>query len=393
VRVAIVTEHAYPMVGGIAEHVHHLSRERVALGHEVRVVTAAPLAGGEALGALDEESAARHGYRTVRVGRLLPVPAGGGSGRLPVGPRLRARVDRAVEGAEVVHVHGSRGPVLSLLALRDAERRPAAAVGTFHTWLEGEGGLGQRAFRGYAAAAVAALDRRIAVSEACARGVERVFPGRYDVIPNGVDCRLFRPLLPHEGRPDGPPRILFVGRLEPRTGLGTLLRAAAILRAQGRRFLLQVVGDGATRPRYERDAARLGLEDVVEWCGTLRDERARLFREATVLAAPVSRASFGVVVVEALASGTPVVAVDNPGFREVLSEAPGLLVPPDDPVALSAGLARLLDDHPLRAQWSLAGRRIAERRYDWDALSRRIEAVYREALEDRGGPGPARGWA
>ncbi len=379
----MVTEYAYPMVGGVAEHVHHLSRELVGLGHDVRVVTGSPLAGGEAIEALDADSAARHGYRTIRVGRLLPVRAGGASGRLAVGPRLRARVDRAVAESDVVHVHGSAGPVLSLLALRDAGRRPGAAVGTFHTWFEGES-WGRRVLQGYAAGAVSSLDRRIAVSEICARGVERAFPGHCEVIPSGVDCRLFRPLLPHEGRPDGPPRILFVGRLEPRNGLGTLLRSAAILRAQRRRFLLQVVGDGSARARYERDAARLGLEEAVEWCGTLRDERARLFREATVLAAPVTHASFGTVLVEALASGIPVVAVDNPGFREVLNEAPGLLVPPDDPVALAAGLTRLLDDHPLRAQWSLAGRRVAERRYDWESLTRRVVGVYAVALAGGG---------
>jgi phosphatidylinositol alpha-mannosyltransferase len=382
----MVTEHAYPMVGGVAEHVHHLSRELVAQGHEVRVVTAAPLAGGEALAALDEESAARHGYRTTRVGRLLPVRASGPSRRLAVGPRLRARLDRAVAGADVVHVHGSAGPVLPMLALRDAGGRTGACVGTFHAGMDDER-MGQRVLHGYLARAVGALDRRIAVSRTCARGVERIFPGRYEVIPTGVDCRLFRPLLPHEGRPDGPPRILFVGRLEPRNGLGTLLRAAAILSAQGRRFALQVVGDGAARARYERDAARLGLAGVVEFCGTLRDERARLFREATIVAAPLLRASFGVVLVEALASGTPVVAADNPGFREVLSDAPGLLVPPDDPLALSGGLARLLDDHPLRAQWALAGRRVAERRYDWPSLTPRVEEVYAEALEVRGAPG------
>jgi phosphatidyl-myo-inositol alpha-mannosyltransferase len=385
-RIAMVTEHAYPMVGGVAEHVHHLSRELVERGHEVRVVTGSPLGGGEALAALDEESAARNGYRTTRVGRLLPLRASSRSERLAVGPRLRSRVDRAVAGSDVVHVHGSAGPVLSLLALRDAARRPAASVGTFHTLVEGDG-WGQRVFHGYVAGAVSALDRRIAISQACARGVERVFPGRYDVIPTGVDCRLFRPLLPHEGRPDGPPRILFVGRLEPRNGLGTLLRAAAILRAQGRRFALQVVGGGAARSRYERDSARLGLAGTVEFCGTLRDERARLFREATIFAAPVIRASFGVALVEALASGTPVVAADTPGFREVLSDAPGLLVPPDDPLALSGGLSRLLDDHPLRAQWSLAGRRVAERRYDWPPLTGRVEEVYGEALELHVGPG------
>ena len=378
----MVTEYARPVVGGIAEHVHHLGRELVALGHEVVVVTGAPLAGPGAAAAHDRDAARRHGYHTARVGRLVPVRTNGSTGHLCVGPNLGPRLERVLGGVDVIHVHGSPGPVLPLLALRGAAGRRAAAVGTFHTWFP-NGHPGYRIFHRYIAGSLAVLDRRIAVSEACARSIGRIFPGRYEIIPNGVDCRQFRPLRTDEPRPGGPPRILFVGRLDPRNGLGTLLVAAARLRAGGREVVVQVVGDGAARTRYRREARRLGLDGAVEWRGTLRDERARLFREATVLAAPVTRASFGMILVEALASGTPVVAADNEGFREVLAAAPGLLVPPSDPGALASGLARVLDDEAERARWGRVGRRVAADRYDWPRVAGRVAAVYDEAVAGR----------
>jgi phosphatidyl-myo-inositol alpha-mannosyltransferase len=389
----MVTEYAHPIVGGIAEHVHHLSRELAGMGHEVVVITGAPVADRGTVAAHDGETASRDGYRTVRVGRLVPVRTNGSTGRLCAGPRLRARVERALRGAEVVHVHGSPGPVLPLLALRGAAERRTPAVGTFHTWFP-NGHWGYRLFRRYIDGSLSALERRIAVSRACARSIEGIFPGRYEVIPNGVDCRQFRPLSAHERGPEGPPRILFVGRLEPRNGLGTLLTAVARLRADCRDVVLQIVGDGAGRIRYRREAETLGLDGAVRWYGTLRDERARLFREATVLAAPVTRGSFGVILVEALASGTPVVAADNAGSREVLADAPGLIVPPSDTAALARGLARVLDEESLRARWALVGRGLAAGRYDWPHIACRVAAVYAEAVAARVMRGRARpgGW-
>src|SRR5262249_56557680 len=113
-----------------------------------------------------------------------------------------------------------------------------------------------RVFYLYVQNALRRLDRTIAVSEPCVESIAPLFPGRFEVIPNGVDTDLFRPLRPGERRPPGPPRILFCGRLEPRNALGTLLDAAARLAAQGRAFVLAAVGDAPLRPHYPRTAAR-----------------------------------------------------------------------------------------------------------------------------------------
>ena len=168
----------------------------------------------------------------------------------------------------------------------------------------------------------------------------------FDIIPNGIDTDLYRPLAPSEARPAGPPRILFVGRFDPRNGLDTLLDAVRILADEGRDFMLQVVGDGPLRPKYHHQAKALGVGDRVEWLGLLDKERPRLYREATVFAAPCVLASFGVVLLEAMASGTPVVCADNIGFRQVIRDgAPGRFVPPRRRGGRSPrGIAELLDD-------------------------------------------------
>jgi glycosyltransferase involved in cell wall biosynthesis len=111
---------------------------------------------------------------------------------------------------------------------------------------------------------LARLDRRIAVSEACITALAPYFPGEWDIVPNGIDCSLYRPLHADEERPPGPPRILFVGRFDPRNALGDLLEAAAILKGEGRDFTVQVIGDGPARPVYERKAKALGVWDRID---------------------------------------------------------------------------------------------------------------------------------
>jgi phosphatidylinositol alpha-mannosyltransferase len=375
----MVTEYAYPILGGVSEHVHFLSRELAALGHDVTVITSRPpKALRDAAARLDARAEAEDGYRTLRVGHSMPVVSNGSIARVSVGFRLKAKVARAIREADVVHAQGLAPPTLGLFALRTS--RAPVTVGTFHTYFQG-GHWAYRVFLRYVAATLARLDRKIAVSRACLDALEPYFPGGYDIVPNGIDVDLFRPLGSDEPRPPGPPRILFVGRFDPRNGLHTLLHAAKILQDEEREFLIQVVGDGPARTRYQALAKRLGVWDRVEWLGLLREERPQLYREATVLAAPCTLASFGVVLLEALASGTPVVAADNVGFRQVIRDgAPGRFVAPEDSGALAAGLAEVLDRPALRADWAARGRAVAVERYSWPRVAAQVEAIYAEVL-------------
>lgn len=381
-RIAMVTEYAYPVLGGISEHVHFLCRELAHRGHDVTVVTsAAPRGMRERAAVLDATARVADGYRTVRVGTSVPLPSNGSIARISVGINLRRKVARAIAHADVVHAQGLAPPMLGLFALRSS--RAPCTVGTFHTYFDG-GHIGYRLGHRYVTTALDRLDRKIAVSQACVVSLEQYFPGHYDIIPNGIDCDLFRPLTgPAERRP-GPPRILFVGRFDPRNGLHTLIEATRILAAEGREFEVQVVGDGPARPIYEHQARRAGVWDRIRWLGLLKDERPELYRQATLLAAPCTLASFGVVLLEAFASGIPVVAADNIGFRQVIRDgAPGRFVPGEDAEALAHGIGTVLDDPELCADWGARGRRVALERYAWPIVARQVEDLYREVLAGR----------
>jgi phosphatidyl-myo-inositol alpha-mannosyltransferase len=381
----MVSEFAYPVLGGVSEHVHFLSRELVALGHEVTVVTSNLTRASAEAAETDREAERRDGYRTVRVGRSLLVVSNGSISRGSFAVGLKRRMSRALAGMHVVHAQGLAAPTLGLFGLRTSTA--PVTVGTFHSWFpEGTYQRVYSLFSPYVTNALARMDRRIAVSEPIVETFEPMFPGgRWEVIPNGVDTELFRPLRPGEPAPPGPPRILFVGRFDPRNALDVLLDAAALLRDQGREFVVQVIGDGPTRPLYERQARRLGLWDRIEWHGLRLDERPERYREATIFAAPCTLASFGVVLLEALASGAPIVGADNIGFREVIRDGmPAHLVPPRDVAGLAGALAELLDDPVKRSEWSLRGRALVEARYAWPRVARRIEALYEEVLEENG---------
>jgi phosphatidylinositol alpha-mannosyltransferase len=385
----MVTEFAFPILGGISEHVHNLSRELVALGHQVTVLTGVVGRGGERLRAEDTANLRDHGYRTVRMGWSLPLISNGSISRASIGLGLKPRVARAIASADVVHAQGLAPPTLPLFALRSTHA--PVNVGTFHTYFEG-GHWAYTVFFRYVTTALSRLDRKIVVSEACIKALEPYFPGPYDVIPNGVDCDLFRPLGPGEQRPAGPPRILFVGRFDPRNALGDLLQAAATLKADGRSFTIQVAGDGPARKVYERQARRLGVWDRIEWLGLIHDDLPRRYREATIMAAPCVLASFGVILLEALASGTPIVCADNIGFKQVIRDGvPGEMVPSGDAGALAAAIGRLLDDPAARSDMALRGRAAAEERYAWPEVAALVDALYREVLEQKGLAGRLRG--
>ncbi|MEQ9113596.1 MAG: glycosyltransferase family 4 protein [Miltoncostaeaceae bacterium] len=386
--IAMVTEYAYPVLGGVPEHVHNLSRELAARGHRVRVITShAPLGTRARAAVLDARNREEHGYETVRIGLSAPVYSNGSVARVTIGLGVKRRLARIVARADVVHSQGMASPTICLWALR-ASRAPVN-VGTFHTYFEG-GHWGYRWFFAYVAGALRRTDRLIAVSDACVEALAPYVSEPFTIIPNGVDCELYHPLPAGAPRPAGPPRILFMGRFDPRNGLHTLLEAARILMDEGREFTVQVVGDGPLRPRYHHRARQLGVWERIEWLGLLDGERPQLYREATVFAAPCVLASFGVVLLEAMASGTPVVAADNIGFRQVIRDGvPGLFVLPDDPADLARGIAEVLDDPALREDWGRRGRAIVVERYSWPSVADRVEALYREVLAGDPGAGQA----
>jgi phosphatidylinositol alpha-mannosyltransferase len=215
------------------------------------------------------------------------------------------------------------------------------------------------------------------VSAAARHFIDRFFPGDYKVIPNGVDVARFRDAVPIARWQDGTSNILFVGRHEPRKGLLDLLKAHRILRKTGCNCRLLIVGRGP----QEREARRYVLTSRmsgVEFLGRVSDEeKAQLFRTADVYVSPATGGeSFGIVLLEAMAAGAPIVASDIHGYKGVLKRGEqGLLVPPRKPKAIAAAVAQLLADPGLRAQMSENGRQRAEE-FSWTRVTAKVEAYY-----------------
>ncbi|HEY6013266.1 MAG TPA: glycosyltransferase family 4 protein [Candidatus Limnocylindrales bacterium] len=361
-KIGLVCPYIYPESGGVAQHVRFLYENLRLRGHDVRIITAS------------------HGPQRASEGDILRIgvgfsmPTNGSVGTLTFSPRYIVQVRRMIERErfDLLHFHEPFVPFLSLFLLRESR---SVNVATFHAYagFSPSYELGSRVMGGYAAR----LHGRIAVSAAARHFIDRFFPGDYKVIPNGVDVPRFASAVPIARWQDGTPNVLFVGRHEPRKGLLDLLKAHRILRKTGAGNRLLVVGSGPQEREARRYVATRGLQEV-EFLGRVSDgEKAQLFRTVDVFAAPATgRESFGIVLLEAMAAGAPIVASDIHGYKGVVRRGrEGLLVPPHEPKELAAAIARLLADPALRAQMSAAGRLRAED-FSWPRVAARVEEYY-----------------
>jgi phosphatidyl-myo-inositol alpha-mannosyltransferase len=359
-RIAMVCPYAWDRVGGVQSHVRALSSALRARGHEVAIL--APYL---------SEDAAQAGDNLLPVGRAFGIPANGSVAPLAFGPVAAADVRSALKEFDpaVVHLHEPLIPSISLFALLNSE---APAVGTFHA--AAESSFGYQASRPWLRRTIKRLTMRTVVSEAARLLVERYFPGEYALTPNGVDVERFGRAEPIDLGPGR--KILFLSRLEERKGLDVLIRAVAALRDTG--ATLVVAGDGPERRYCQSLARRLGVR--TRWLGLVEESmKARLYRSCDVYCAPaLGGESFGIVLLEAMAAGAPVVCSNLDGFRAVARGA-ALLVRPGDAGILATGLRSVLASPDKAMLMSEASRRVAAR-YDWAELAGGVESVYESAV-------------
>jgi phosphatidylinositol alpha-mannosyltransferase len=366
-KIALVSPYDFTYPGGANEHIAHLAAEYRELGHAVRIM--APATRGRPLPADPD---------FYRVGTPVPIRSNGSVARITLSLTLSHEVKEilAREQFDVVHLHEPLMPALPLTVLYHSEARN---VGTFHAFAESN--LGYFYARPLLQPLVEKLDARIAVSYAAAEFVGRYFPGEYHVIPNGIElARYGDHVAPLPQYRDGRPTILFVGRFnEPRKGFRYLLRAFPLVREQFPDARLLVVGRGDVR-RYRDFLDSRGVEGV-EFVGYVETaDLPRYYVSCDLFCAPSTKGeSFGLILLEAMASGRAVVASSIPGYAGVIDHGrDGWLVAPQDPVALALALVRLLADRELRAELAAAGRQKA-RRYSWSEVARRVLTVYANA--------------
>jgi phosphatidylinositol alpha-mannosyltransferase len=365
VKIGIVSQSYYPKPGGVTEVVHYTARELERRGHQVTIITTRY--GGE-----EPQSG------TIRIGRNILLPVNGAWVNVTAGIGLKRTLREIFlrERFDIIHTHCPLVPTLPLLAL--AAAGPAEKiVGTFHATARSN--VLYRLFRKALDARACRLDRRIAVSEPARRFAYQYFPGRYEIVPNGIDCTRFRPdIPPFEHLRDGYLNILYVGRMDKRKGLPFLLRAlpAAGMRIN-RPLRLILVGEGKLRRMLmPRPLGRHGVEIMA--VGRVSPvELPRYYASADIFCSPATgQESFGIVLLEAMATGIPVIASDIPGYRSVVTDGQdGLLVQPRDPEALARTLCMLAGNDTLRAALGARGRKKALT-FNWPTITEQLERIY-----------------
>ena len=367
-RIALVAEDYYPQLGGVPEHVHNLALQLNGWGHPTTVVASH----------MGDYPDAKFVHR---VGTSRVIYSNGGVSRVTTGWRLRRRLEEVFRNGryDIVHVHGGLAPTLGLAAPFAAWRAGIPVVATFHSWFRRS--VGCRVFRRPLQRILERHAATIAVSRPVVDANARYFHADWDIIPNGVDTTFFRPngggRRPTDALTEHP-RLLFLGRIEPRNGLGTLLDAMPRILAHYPKAVLTVAGDGPWRRYYTRRARELGRS--VRFVGQVFADRPAYYGSADLYLCPTRIASFGVTLLEAMACGAPMIVSDNVGFRSVIDGGEeAVLIPTDDPTTWADTTIALLGDPERRAAMGRAGVEKAAR-FAWPRIARQELAVYERVL-------------
>jgi phosphatidylinositol alpha-mannosyltransferase len=380
-KIALVSPYDFATPGGVVSHISCLEKQFTKMGHEVKIIAPA--------------SAAVYtlGDRFIRIGTPRPVPVSGSVARITLGIHDNdIKEVFAREKFDICHLHEPLMPTLCTAILR-LKRSPM--VGTFHA----SGGkpwytMFSPVMKWYLDRWFRKLDGRICVSEVAWRYVSPFFPAEYTIIPNGVDTCHFNCNTPRlDNFNDGKLNILFVGRLEKRKGFDYLLEAYRMIKPEFPECRLIQVGPGTVRRRkYEKIVNRYHIPDVFFSGYATYDDLPRYYQTSDITCFPsTGRESQGIVLLEAMSVGKPVIASNIDGYNSVLTDGvEGIAVPPKDAVRLAVAISRLIQDKQLREQMGERGKPNALK-YEWSAIAKRLVDFYTATLNKINKAGPDTG--
>jgi phosphatidyl-myo-inositol alpha-mannosyltransferase len=368
VRILLVSPFDFGWAGGVNEHVVQLDRQFQRMGHQTRILAAT----SPEVGDTDDG-------HVIRIGSAVPIPSNGSRARIAVSPLVPLKVRQFLqdEAFDVVHLHEPMTPMLCLAVLLHSR---SVNVGTFHA------ARPVNVMYHYTKAILdmffEKLDARIAVSEAAREFVDSYFPAEFTIVPNGISLEQYHPgVEPIPGLMDGRRNILFVGRYnEQRKGFRYLVRAMPLVRDQFPDARLVVVGQGDPE-RSERYLLDHGIDDTIFTGFVSAEMLPRYYASCDVFCAPsTGRESFGLILLEALATGKPVVAAANAGYRAVIRNGiDGVLVEPKDHNALALGIVRVLADAELRQRMRTNALEHVKQ-FSWPVVAERVLQVYEQAI-------------
>jgi phosphatidylinositol alpha-mannosyltransferase len=361
-RVGLVSPYPWDVPGGVVAHIRDLAETLIGFGHDVSVISP-----------VDDEDAPLPEWVT-RAGRSVPVPFNGSVSRLVFGPVSLARVRRWLEEGDfdVLHLHSPETLSLSLLALMNA-RGPIVA--TFHAANPRSRVLAM--LQSPLQVSIEKIVGRIAVSPAARKTIVEHLGADAVVIPNGVHVDRYANASSLDGWPGPGGAVGFVGRIdEPRKGLDVLLEAMPYLWKERPSLRLLVAGPGEVDDTLDERVVLLGQVD--------EETKARVYHSVNAFVAPnTGGESFGIILLEAMAACTPVVASDLDAFRRVLEQpdgsCAGLLATVGDPESIAHACASVLSSESRAVHMRRAGEQIVQR-YDWSVVAREIVRVYETTI-------------
>ena len=372
-KIALVSPYDFAFPGGVANHISGLEQNLTRMGHEVKVIAPA------------SKAVPSFGNRFIPIGKPRPIPANGSICRVTISPWLSSRIKPVLDAEkfDIIHLHEPLMPMLCTTVLRLSQ---TVNVGTFHAHGGRPGyNFGKPVITVLLRRWFSRLNGRIAVSKPAMEFANKYFPADYTIIPNGVDLEHFSAdVAPIDRFCDGKVNIVFVSRLEKRKGLIYLLKAYQKVKREFPNCRLIVVGPGTRlRNKYEKWVAETGTRDVVFIGYISYDELPRYYRTADIFCAPaISGESFGIILLEAMAMGKPIVASNIDGYASVVTDgAEGLLVPPKDEKALSQALISLMNDESLRQQMGAKGK-VKALDYSWQQVAQRVYNYYLKVLRE-----------
>ena len=312
-KIAIVSEYYYPLLGGITEHVHFFSKECARLGHQVTIITSNAKGGPNYPSFPTFDGTGE--TEVIRLGKSIPFYSNGSLARISVGFGLKRRMREILKSGQydMVHIHAPTIPVLPIMAQLVSK---GPTVGTFHTYFESN--ILYSIHRNASQDAIENLDGRIAVSKLCVDSLNKYFTADFDIIPNGVDVEYFsNPPGKIDKFNDGKINILFLARLDPRNGLESLIKAFRLIYKKYKNIRLIIVGDGPFKTYYQTLVDQ-DIEKDVHFEGFTNGLRPDYYNLCDIFCFPVQKASFGITILEAMAAKKPIVCSDLEAFHDIL---------------------------------------------------------------------------
>jgi len=365
-KILHVCPEGFSCFGGIQTHILNLSEFQKKQGHDVSVLTLK-----------DKGNKRRNGYPSFEIGRPIPINVNGSITRINFGlisfPKVKSLLEDKSVAPDILHIHNPFAPRLAWQALKYSK---AVNIATFH--LFGDFSIIQDLYLKFSTSVFCdKLHGRIAVSDTAGKMVRKYIKDPFTVIPNGVNVEKFEDAKPLEKYRDGKINILFVGRFNKRKGVEFLVKAFDNVVQKEKNVRLMLVGKG------DLSILQTGKrEKVLTFPNVSDDDLPRYYKTADIFCAPsYFGESFGIILLEAMAAGLPVIAGCNEGYKELLDKTKaGILLDPRDIDYFAEVLLDLINDSEKRKKMREVAQE-AVRPYDWENVAKRIEEFYIEIIK------------